>query len=64
VHIGRDSYKFVNLKARLLSGKIGKRDAWQEVAVADAARSAGLKLRDAAAKGGDKRRFVLTGNTQ
>jgi NADH-quinone oxidoreductase subunit G len=44
--VGRDTYKFVNIKARLLSGKVGKRGSWQEVGVADAARSAGLKLRE------------------
>ena len=49
---GRDSYSFVNLKARLLNGKVGKRDSWQEVAPADAARSAGLKLRETAEKFG------------
>jgi NADH-quinone oxidoreductase subunit G len=56
--VGRNTYKFVNLKARLLSGKIGKRDSWQEVQVADAARSAGLKMREAA---GDSVALVLTG---
>lgn len=55
---GRDTYKFVNLKARLLSGKVGKRDSWQQVEVADAARSAGLKLRESA---GDSVALVLTG---
>src|SRR3954466_15735638 len=40
--VGRDTYKFVNLKARLLSGRIGKRGSWQEIAPEDAARSAGL----------------------
>ena len=49
--VGRDTYKFVNLKARLLSGKVGKRGSWQEVEVADAARSAGLKLRETPAEG-------------
>lgn len=60
--VGRDTYKFVNLKNRLLSGKLGKRDSWQEVAPEDAARSAGLKLREAAAKhGADSVALVLTG---
>jgi NADH-quinone oxidoreductase subunit G len=60
--IGRDVYKFVNLKARLLSGKIGKRGSWQEVAAEDAARSAGLKLREAVEKHGpDSVALVLTG---
>jgi NADH-quinone oxidoreductase subunit G len=59
---GRDTYKFVNLKVRLLSGKIGKRDSWQDVAVADAARSAGFKLRETAEKHGpDSVALVLTG---
>jgi NADH-quinone oxidoreductase subunit G len=44
--VGRNTYKYVNLKFRLLSGKIGKRDMWQEVDVADTARAAGLKLRE------------------
>ena len=55
---GRDTYKFVNTKARLLSGKVGKRGSWQEVPVADAARSAGLKLREASP---DSVALVLTG---
>ena len=60
--VGRDTYKFVNLKARLLSGKLGKRDAWQNVEAGDAARSAGLKLRETAAKlGGDSVALVVTG---
>ncbi|MGE0528579.1 MAG: 2Fe-2S iron-sulfur cluster-binding protein [Bdellovibrionales bacterium] len=45
--VGRDTYKYVNLKHRLLSGKLGTRDSWQEVAPADAVRSAGVKLREA-----------------
>ena len=44
--VGRNTYKYVNLKNRLLSGKVGKRDVWQEVSVEDAVRSAGLKLRE------------------
>jgi NADH-quinone oxidoreductase subunit G len=44
--VGRNTYKYVNLKARLLSGKVGKRDVWQEVSVEDAVRSAGQKLRE------------------
>lgn len=56
--VGRNTYKYVNLKARLLSGKVGKRDMWNEVSVEDAARSAGLKLRESAA---DSVAVVLTG---
>jgi NADH-quinone oxidoreductase subunit G len=60
--VGRDTYKFVNLKARLLSGRIGKRGSWQEIAPEDAARSAGLKLREAAEKHGpDSVAVVVTG---
>jgi NADH-quinone oxidoreductase subunit G len=60
--VGRDTYKFVNLKARLLSGRVGKRGAWQEIAPEDATRSAGLKLREAVEKhGADSVAFVLTG---
>lgn len=59
---GRNAYKRVNLKSRLLSGKIGKRDMWSEVDVADAARSAGLKLRDTVKQHGpDSVAIVLTG---
>lgn len=60
--VGRDTYKYVNLKNRLLSGKIGKRGAWQDVAVPDAARSAGLRLRETVEKhGADSVALVLTG---
>jgi NADH-quinone oxidoreductase subunit G len=60
--VGRDTYKFVNLKTRLLSGKLGRRDQWQEVGSADAARSAGLRLRDAVTKfGPDSVALVVTG---
>jgi NADH-quinone oxidoreductase subunit G len=57
--VGRNTYKYVNLKARLLSGKVGKRDVWQEVSVEDAVRSAGQKLREAKA---DEIAVVLTGH--
>ncbi|MBX3021677.1 MAG: (2Fe-2S)-binding protein [Bdellovibrionales bacterium] len=59
---GRDTYKFVNLKARLLSGRIGKRDQWQEISAEDATRSAGLKLRETVQKHGpDSVALVVTG---
>lgn len=59
---GRDTYKYVNRKARLLEGKVGHREAWQSVAPADAARSAGLKIRDTAQKyGADSVAVVVTG---
>ena len=60
--IGRDTYKFVNRKERLLSGKVGKRDAWIDLAPEDAARAAGLKLREAVTKHGpDSVALVVTG---
>lgn len=59
---GRDTYKFVNLKARLLSGRLGKRGSWQDVAPEDAARSAGLKLRETVERSGpDSVAVVVTG---
>jgi len=59
---GRNTYKYVNIKARLLSGKVGKRDVWQEVAVEDAIRSAGEKLREIVEKhGADSVALVVTG---
>jgi NADH-quinone oxidoreductase subunit G len=61
---GRDTYKFVNLKVRLLSGKVGKRDSWQEIPPEDAARSAGLKLREAVERhGADSVAIVVTGQS-
>lgn len=59
--VGRNTYKYVNLKARLLSGKVGKRDLWQEVSPEDAARSAGLRLRETAEKSPDSVALVMTG---
>ncbi len=60
--VGRNTYKYVNLKFRLLSGKIGKRDMWNEVSPEDAVRSAGIKLRDTVAKFGvDSVALVVTG---
>lgn len=60
--VGRNTYKYVNLKARLLSGKVGKRDVWQEVSVEDAIRSAGLKIRETVEKSGpDSVALVVTG---
>lgn len=60
--VGRNTYKFVNLKARLLGGRIGKRGAWVETSPEDTARSAGLKLREAVQKhGADSVAFVVTG---
>lgn len=60
--VGRDTYKFVNLKTRLLSGKVGRRGSWQEVSAEDAARSAGLKVREAVEKyGPDSVALVVTG---
>jgi len=60
--VGRDSYKFVNLKGRLLGGRVGRRGSWQDVDVVDAARSAGLKLRETVEKfGPDSVALVLTG---
>jgi NADH-quinone oxidoreductase subunit G len=59
---GRDTYKYVNRKNRLLEGKVGRRDSWQVVVPADAARSAGLKIRDTVAKyGPDSLAVVVTG---
>ncbi len=60
--VGRDSYKFVNLKNRLVAGKVGQRGSWQEVTATDAARSAGLKLRETVAQHGpDSVALVVTG---
>ena len=60
--VGRSTYKYVNLKARLISGKVGKRDSWNEVSPEDAARSAGLSLREAVEKhGADSVALVVTG---
>jgi NADH-quinone oxidoreductase subunit G len=60
--IGRDTYKFVNKKARLLSAKVGKRGAWNDVDPGDAARSAGLKIRETVQKfGPDSVALVVTG---
>jgi len=60
--VGRNTYKYVNLKARLLSGKIGKRDVWQEVSVEDTVRSAGLKIRETVEQhGADSVALVVTG---
>jgi NADH-quinone oxidoreductase subunit G len=60
--VGRNTYKFVNMKARLLAGKVGKRDGWQEVAPADAVRSAALKLSETVEKHGpDSVALVVTG---
>lgn len=61
-NVGRDTYKFVNLKSRLLNGKVGKRDMWQEISPEDAARSAGLKLREAIERHGPESvALVVTG---
>lgn len=60
--VGRDTYKFVNKPARLLTGKVGRRDSWQEVGAADAVRSAGLKLRETVEKfGAESVALVVTG---
>ena len=59
---GRDTYKFVNLKSRLTAARVGHRGAWQDVTPADAARSAGLRLREVAEKHGpDSVALVVTG---
>lgn len=60
--IGRNTYKYVNVKSRLLAAKVGKRDGWQESSPADAGRSAGLLLRDLIKQNGaDSVALVLTG---
>jgi NADH-quinone oxidoreductase subunit G len=59
--IGRDTYKYVNLKYRLLSGKIGKRDSWNETTPEDTVRAAGIRLKEAAQKGADSVAVVVTG---
>jgi len=59
---GRDTYKVVNAKVRLLKGKVGRRGAWQEILPADAARSAGLRLRETVEKSGpDSVALIVTG---
>jgi NADH-quinone oxidoreductase subunit G len=60
--IGRNTYKYVNVKSRLLAARVGHRDGWQEVSPADAARSAGLLLRDLVGKhGAESVALILTG---
>lgn len=60
--VGRNTYKYVNLKSRLINGKVGKRDSWQDVSPEDTTRSAGLRLRETAEKfGPDSVALVLTG---
>jgi len=59
---GRDTYKYVNKKARLLTARIGKRDAWMETSPENATRSAGQKLREAVQHHGpDSIALVVTG---
>jgi NADH-quinone oxidoreductase subunit G len=60
--IGRDTYKYVNIKNRLLAGKVGRRDSWMEMSPYDAARTAGMRIRDiVATHGADSVALVLTG---
>lgn len=60
--IGRNTYKYVNIKNRLLSGRVGKRDSWSDVSPTEAAKSAGLKLREIVDKHGpDSVALILTG---
>ncbi len=59
---GRDTYKVVNTRVRLLTARVGRRDAWNDVVPADAARSAGLRLRETVEKyGPDSVALVVTG---
>jgi NADH-quinone oxidoreductase subunit G len=59
---GRDTYKFVNIKARLLAGKVGKRGAWKEMSPTAAARSAATRLQETISKfGADSVAVVMTG---
>lgn len=59
---GRDTYKYVNVKSRLLAGKIGKREGWQEVSPSEATRSASKHLCEVVAKhGADSVALVVTG---
>jgi NADH-quinone oxidoreductase subunit G len=60
--VGRDTYKFVNKKSRLLYGRVGRAGGWQDVDPAEAARSAGLRLRETVEKfGPDSVALVVTG---
>jgi NADH-quinone oxidoreductase subunit G len=60
--VGRNTYKYVNLKFRLLSGKVGRRDQWREIDPADAAKQAGRRLGEQTVKHGpDAVAFVFTG---
>ncbi len=60
--VGRSTYKYVNIKNRLLSGRVGRRDSWKEMSPASTARMAGLKLKEIVeAHGPDSVALVLTG---
>lgn len=60
--VGRDTYKYVNVQNRLLSGKVGRSGGWQEITPSDAARSAGMMLRETVEKhGSDAIALVITG---
>ena len=59
---GRNTYQYVNKKVRLLEGKVGQRGSWQNVEPAQAARSAGLKIKETVEKyGPDALAVVVTG---
>ncbi|MGE4132603.1 MAG: 2Fe-2S iron-sulfur cluster-binding protein [Bdellovibrionales bacterium] len=60
--IGRDTYKYVNIKNRLLAAKVGRRDTWQEMSPLDGARTAGMRISDLVqTHGADSVALVLTG---
>ncbi len=59
---GRDTYKYVNRKARLLEAKMGHRDNWTLESPGAAAKAAGQKLREVIeAHGPESVALVLTG---
>ncbi len=59
---GRETYKYVNRKTRLLTAKSGHKDSWSNLDPIEAAREAGRRLSDVAAKNpADSIAFVLTG---
>ncbi len=60
--VGRNTYKYVNLKNRLLSGKIGRRDGWREASPEETVRTAGERLKETVLHHGpDSVALVLTG---
>ncbi len=59
---GRDTYKFVNRKARLLEARVGHKDSWQSEAPGSAAKQAGVKLKEVLeSEGPESVALVLTG---